>query len=175
MPYKSTVRARENSRVKNGQKRAARIAAGLCTRCGKCPPADGRRECEPCAEKRLKRERERYAERIARGQCRRDGCHKAALPGLHSCAEHTITERAGEGRNRRARAAYWARRRAGLCTACGAPAPSGASRCEPCAARSHGNALHREARNGYQPGAGYAGHDGTEAFSMPETWEAFAG
>ncbi len=112
------------------------------------------------------------AERAGRNQCAK--CQRATLPGRTRCAEHATDNRDPEAKNRANRARYWTRKRAGKCTDCGAPAPGGASRCEPCAERSLDGKLHRLARDGYDPGAGFARHDGREAFDMPETWEAFA-
>ena len=111
------------------------------------------------------------AERAARGQCAK--CARAALPGRTRCAEHATDDRDPEAKNRASRERYWKRRRAGVCTSCGAPA-AGASLCPPCAERQLAGKLHKAARDGYQPGAGYAGHDGTEAYSLAEAREGWA-
>lgn len=59
------------------------------------------------------------------------------------------TEAQRERKNARGRERYHERKRAGQCTECGQPAPGGASRCDPCAARSWSNAAHRMARDGF--------------------------
>ena len=168
---KSIAGKRADGRRHVRKRRVKRLEAGLCTLCGKCPPRPGRKTCQPCAEKRQARERERMAERIARGQCVR--CPRTALPGRTSCERHSNRNSDSDRKNERSRERYRERRRAMRCTSCGAPS-GGASRCEPCAARSYSGLLHRQARDGYDPGAGYAGHDGSEAHSLAEARDGCA-
>ena len=60
---------RRIGREKSARRLAARLAAGLCTSCGKGPPAADGTTCEPCREARRAFERDRYAERRAAGLC----------------------------------------------------------------------------------------------------------
>lgn len=52
---------------------AERLAAGLCTRCGREPPETGRKICQACAEKRRVADRQRDARLRDTGLSRRDG------------------------------------------------------------------------------------------------------
>ena len=96
---------------------AARIAKGLCTKCGKAPSAAECRQCEGCIGKRRAAERNRYAVARAAGK-------------LYGGANV-------ETRRRNARVLairrHKARLEAGLCTRCGKGPPAGGGTvCEPC-------------------------------------------
>ena len=150
---------------------AARRARGLCLKCGKCPPADGRTVCEPCAAKKRPADRERFhrrtAARIAQGLCPKCG-KQPPEAGLIHCAPCTEKRnRASRARDARLRAAGKPRRdidkaraykkahsrltdaerRAqGLCPKCGkAPPEPGRSICAPCAEKHRANARARYA------------------------------
>ena len=128
---------RRIGREKSARRLAARLAAGLCTSCGKGPPAADGTTCEPCREARRAFERDRYAERRAAGLC--GYCGGPTLDGGSRCGPCAVREserRDPEKRNAAARRLYAKRRAAGLCTDCGEPS-HGAARCEPCARRSY--------------------------------------
>ena len=128
---------RRIGREKSARRLAARLAAGLCTSCGKGPPAADGTTCEPCREARRAFERDRYAERRAAGLC--GYCGGPTLDGGSRCGPCAVREserRDPEKRNAAARRLYAQRRAAGLCTDCGEPS-HGAARCEPCARRSY--------------------------------------
>ena len=96
---------------------AARIASGVCTRCGRFPPEPGLKVCGGCGEKRRAADRARRARARARG---------AAYAGRDP-VKCRRANRAGDRRRRRAR------RKAGLCSDCGLRPPAdGRSVCEPC-------------------------------------------
>ena len=58
-------RCRRSASDRSKRRDGARRDAGLCTRCGKQEPLEGRTVCEPCREARGEREREQYAARRA--------------------------------------------------------------------------------------------------------------
>ena len=128
---------RRIGREKSRRRLAARLAAGLCTNCGKRPSADDGTTCEPCREARRAFERERYTARRAAGLC--GYCGEPTLDGGSRCGPCAVREserRDPEKRNAAARRLYAQRRAEGLCTDCGEPS-HGAARCEPCARRSY--------------------------------------
>ena len=157
LPRRDAERAREYERDRSRREADIRREAGLCTRCGKQPAAEGRASCEPCLEKRRKADREKYAAgkaagllygganpdakrknarakskrrqkaRIEAGLCIRCGKRPPAEGGT-TCRPCRDKRQAAERRK------YFDRRQAGLCTRCGAPAIDGLSRCAPCAA-----------------------------------------
>ncbi len=128
---------RRAARAADKRRRRARRDAGLCTSCGRGPPADGRSICEPCRGEQRAIERERYVARRATGHCVR--CARPAFSGLSRCgrcsaleAERTSSERRSAAGKKR-----YARRRARWeCVDCSAPVASSA-RCEGCARRSN--------------------------------------
>jgi len=63
-------RARDRERI--ARRTAARIAAGLCTKCGRTEPLPERRLCAPCNDKRNAASRARDARLLAAGKPRRD-------------------------------------------------------------------------------------------------------
>lgn len=85
-------------------KRLERIAAGLCTSCGKEPAEEGIRECAGCREK-LRAKGVRWRER-------------------HPQAERIQHERKMDKR--------WARIEAGKCARCSSPHEPGLTCCRPC-------------------------------------------
>ena len=108
-----------SERVNAGQRRrhAARLASGLCSRCGKLPPEDGLKVCGSCADKR------RAADKARRARARQEG----KLYGGRDPVKRRRSDRAGDRRRRQAR------REAGLCPNCGRnPPEDGRSICEPC-------------------------------------------
>jgi len=128
---------RRIGRERSAKRLAARLAAGLCTSCGKRPSAEDGTTCEPCREARRAFERERYAERRAAGLC--GNCGGPTLDGGSRCGPCAVREterRDPEKRNAAARRLYARRRAKGLCTDCGEPS-QGSARCEPCARRSY--------------------------------------
>ena len=142
---------RRMGREKSARRRAARLAAGLCTGCGKRPSADGGTTCEPCREARRAFERDRYAERRAAGLC--GSCGGPTLDGGSRCGPCAVREterRSPEQKNAAARRLYARRRAKGLCTDCAAPS-QGAARCEPCARRSWERSAYFRAMPVYDP------------------------
>ena len=142
---------RRLGREKSARRRAARLAAGLCTSCGKRPSAEDGTTCEPCREARRAFENERYAARRAAGLC--GACGGPTLDGGSRCGPCAVREnerRDPEKRNAAARRLYAQRRAEGLCTDCGEPS-HGAARCEPCARRSYGRSTYFRGMPLYPP------------------------
>ena len=84
-----------------------RKAAGLCVRCGKAPPREGRTSCEACGRKTAAREHERW---------------KSMTPEKHKARKAQMAQRRD------------ALREAGICTVCGKrPARLDHDTCEECA------------------------------------------
>ena len=135
---------RKSARARSKRRQKARIAAGLCIRCGNNPPVDGGITCLTCRDKRQAAERQKYEQRRVAGLCTR--CGRPAINGLSRCTPCAIAEEAShdpERKNARSRKLYSERKARGLCTSCGAPS-QGASRCVPCAEKSyHGSAYFR--------------------------------
>ena len=71
MAYRDIEQGRKKNRERFQQRMAERKAAGLCLMCGAVPPVPGRTNCEPCADKRRAREKERSARLKAEGKPRR--------------------------------------------------------------------------------------------------------
>ena len=141
-PYagRDPVKCRRADRAGDRRRRRARREAGLCTDCGRNPPADGRSVCETCREAQRAAERARYAARRAAGVCVR--CGEPAIGGTSRCARHAAleAERVSPERRNAVRKKRYARRRArGVCVDCGVYA-AGAARCAPCAYRSNARA-----------------------------------
>ena len=115
MPDQGPAEERASARLR--RRHAARVASGVCTRCGKAPPAPGLKVCASCAEKR------RAADKTRRDRARARGAPYAGRDPV-KCRR---AERAADRRRRRARL------EAGLCTCCGLRPPAdGRSVCEPC-------------------------------------------
>ena len=72
MAYRDQNVGRARGRERFRRRVAERIAKGACPRCGNAPPAQGRKLCEPCAEKRNAAGRARDAKLKAEGKPRRD-------------------------------------------------------------------------------------------------------
>ena len=117
MPLKDPAKAKKARDRRLRQRHAARIARGICTRCGRVPPEPGLKVCGGCAEKRraaemVRRDKARAEDKLYRG-CDPECCRRA--------------DRAADRRRRRA----W--KEAGLCTSCGRRRPQdNRSVCEPC-------------------------------------------
>ena len=133
---------RRNARAASKRRREDRLAAGLCTRCGRNPAVEAGTTCEPCGVSRREAERETYAARKSAGLCVR--CGSATTDGGSRCAPCAVLEcERGdpERRNETSRKRYWSRRAALRCTNCNAPS-QGAARCESCARRSYEKSDH---------------------------------
>ncbi len=103
--------------LRNRRRHAARLASGVCTRCGRLPAEPGLKTCRGCAGKR------RAADWARRARARRQGKSYAGRDP-EQCRR---ADRAGDRRRRRARL------EAGLCTSCGRRRPEdNRSVCEPC-------------------------------------------
>ena len=111
----------------------ARQDAGMCTRCGERPPAEGTTACEPCRGARQARERRQWSERRATGRCGK--CGQPTPDGASRCDPCTALLMDRPSRNANSRKRYARRRAQGLCTDCCAWS-AGAARCVPCARRS---------------------------------------
>ena len=95
------AKKRPADRERFQRRTAARIAQGLCPKCGKQPPAAGLIHCEPCTEKRNRASRARDARLRAAGKPRRNLEKARAYNKKHS--RQTDAERRAQG----------------LCTTCG--------------------------------------------------------
>ena len=72
MAYADPEVGKRKSRERFRERMAERRAAGRCLSCGRVPPVPGRTNCEPCAERKRARDRERNARMKAGGKPRRD-------------------------------------------------------------------------------------------------------
>ena len=132
-------RARDRDRV--ARRTAARIEAGLCTKCGRTEPLPERRLCAPCNNKRNATSRARDACLRAAGKPRRD------------------PDKAKQFERERSRRLHAERKAAGICTKCGrAPARPDRTTCEPCAEQHRARDRARHARAKAQ-GIPYGGRD----------------
>ena len=105
-------------------------AKGLCIRCGRGRPADGRIELRcNCLEARRIANRQTYAARRAAGLCTK--CGTPAFEGALFCGPCSVIEAGRQPRkNETHRARYAERRARWVCTRCGRNPSFGASRCE---------------------------------------------
>ena len=141
MAYRDPAEGRSKDRDRTAKLTATRIAAGLCTRCGKTEPLPERRLCAPCNEKRNAASRARDARLRAEGKPRRD------------------RQQAKQYERERSRLQHAERKAAGICTKCGrAPARPERTTCEPCAEqhRTRDRARHARAK---AEGIPYGGRD----------------
>ena len=130
-------RCRRSASDRSKRRDGARRDAGLCTRCGKQEPVEGRTVCEPCREARGEREREQYAARRDAGECGK--CGAPAPDGsarCERCARSAAKSSRKKAKNARSRQRYVRRRVRGLCIDCATPS-QGAARCPECARRSY--------------------------------------
>ena len=125
---------RKNGRANSKRRYEARAAAGLCVRCGRHRPAEGRTKCEDCLARRNAAERDQWASRRASGACGNCGAPAGGAARCDTCAAAQSYN--PEAKNAAARRRYWRRRAVSSCTECGAYS-AGASRCPPCARRSY--------------------------------------
>ena len=142
---------RRNARAASRKRREARLAAGICTRCGRNPPVEGGTTCEPCKVSRRQVEREAYAARRSAGLCVR--CGGPTTDGASRCAPCAVLEcERGDPdrRNETSRKRYWSRRAKSRCTDCNAPS-QGAARCPECARRSYEKSDHFRGLPVYPP------------------------
>ncbi len=115
MAYADPAVQRRKDRERFARRTAARIARGLCPRCGVLPPAPERSVCGPCADKCNRASRARDARLRVAGKSRRD------------------PERARKYERERARRETEKRATRGSCSRCGKlPAAPGRKSCEPC-------------------------------------------
>ena len=131
---------RRDSRIRGRERHRARRRAGLCTACGRVPPAEGAAVCEDCRTIHRAGERERYARRKAAGRCVR--CREPAPAGAsrcRGCAEREAA-RPKERKNAADRKRYARRRARKLCTKCGVSRAGAVSLCEPCSQQSRAGA-----------------------------------
>ena len=141
MAYRDPDRRRARDRERVARRTAARIEAGLCTRCGRTEPLPGRRLCAPCNEKRNAASRARDARLRAAGKPRRD------------------PEQVKRYERERSRRLHAERKAAGLCTKCGAAeARPERTTCEPCAEEHRARDRARDARVKAE-GIPYGGRD----------------
>ena len=141
MAYRDPAEGRRKDRDRTARLTAARIAAGLCTRCGKTEPLPERRLCAPCNEKRNAASRARDARLRAEGKPRRD------------------RQQAKQYERERRRREHAERKAAGICTKCGkAPARPERTTCEPCAEQHRARDRARHARAKAE-GIPYGGRD----------------
>ena len=169
MPYKEPEKERTCGRRRYERITAARIAHGMCPRCGKAKPAPDHTLCRPCGEQRRKAERARHAKAKAAGllysgrdaaRCRRSARDRSKQSdqarrdaGLCTrCGSRqpleggTVCAPCRELKRDREREHYARRRDAGECGKCGAPAPDSSARCERCA-RSAAKRSRKKAKN----------------------------
>ena len=144
-PYggRDPEQCRRAGRAGDKRRRAARLAAGLCTSCGRRRPEDSRSVCEPCREARRALDRRRYAARRAAGRCVR--CTQPTVGGLSRCGRCLALEKERVSLERESavsRKRYAGRRARGECVDCKAPSGS-AARCPRCAYRSNSRAPER--------------------------------
>ena len=145
LPYagRDPERCRHADRAGDRRRRRERRDAGLCTSCGRRPPAEGRSVCEPCRKVRRALDRRRYDARRAAGLCVR--CARPTFAGSSRCGRCLALEkeRVSPERESAVSKKRYARRRAqGICVDCKAPA-GGAARCPRCAYRSNSRAPER--------------------------------
>ena len=115
MAYADPAVGRAADRERFRKRTAARIAQGLCPRCGERPPAPERSLCAPCNDRQNRASRARDARLRAEGKPRRDPEAARAYERERSRKE-TIVRLAER-----------------ICTRCGkAPAAEGRASCEPC-------------------------------------------
>ena len=142
---------RRNARAASKKRREDRLAAGICTRCGRNPAVEGGTTCEPCKVWRRQAEREVYSARKSAGLCVR--CGDPTTDGASRCAPCAVLEGERgdpERRNETSRKRYWSRRAASRCTDCNAPS-QGAARCETCARRTYEKSDHFRGLPVYPP------------------------
>ena len=141
MAYADPAVRRQRDRERIAQRTAARIEAGLCTRCGRTEPLPERRLCAACNDKRNAASRARDARLRTEGKPRRDPAQ------------------AKQYERERSRTVYAERAAAGLCTKCGREqARPERTTCEPCAAQHRARDRDRHARAKAE-GIPYGGRD----------------
>ena len=102
---------RRIARTTTGRRYRARLAVGLCPRCGKRPPVEGRTACDPCRDARQAGERERWAGRRTAGLC--GTCGKPAFDGASRCGRCAALEVDRQPSKNAASRRRYTRRRAG--------------------------------------------------------------
>ena len=142
-PYggKDPQTRRRQARRRGRTLQRARREAGLCLRCGACPPVESGSSCEPCLDTRRMSDRQTYAARRAAGLCGR--CGTPTFEGAPLCGPCTVFEdRYRPKKNDANRARYAQRRARWVCTHCGQNPSFGASRCEACAKAAYERSEH---------------------------------
>ena len=155
-PRRDPEQAKLYERGRGRRLHIERKAAGLCTQCGTAEARPDRTTCEPCAEKRRARDRDRHARLKAEGtpcggrdpEAKRRADRKRSRRRAEARRAAGLCIRCGhappaEGRsmcepcreNRRAakRVRHAERRAAGICVKCATPTPGGKAYCDPCA------------------------------------------
>lgn len=125
---------RRSSRERSKRRYHARLAAGLCTKCGRRAHAKGRTVCDPFRDARSAGERRIREERRSAGCCGKCGAPSQGASRCKTCAASQGCD--PEKKKHLARRRYWKRRARHLCTDCGAWAGA-AARCPECARRSY--------------------------------------
>ena len=125
---------RKKARANSKRRYEAREAAGLCVKCGRRPPAEGRTRCEACLARRNAAERDKWNRRRTSGACGKCGAPAGGAACCETCA--AAQNYNPEVKNEAARRRYWRHRADSRCTECGAYS-AGASRCVPCARQSY--------------------------------------
>ena len=121
------------------QRRRERIDAGLCTRCGNAPAAQGYRTCDDCRAYYRRLNAERRSDFKTLGLCQRDG--KPVNPGYTLCPNCLRLDQARLAKRAEAADAE------GLCRICRRkPQRKGYTRCEDCAARDRARHHQRKPR-----------------------------
>ena len=128
---------RKAARAKTKRRYDSRLAAGLCTKCGRRPPVEGSVSCGACKAARNARERVQWDERRASGLC--GVCGAPSPAGAARCDPCAAIQAGRPSRKLNVRKRYARRRARNLCTDCGAWAGN-AARCDPCARRSYARA-----------------------------------
>ena len=141
MAYADPAVRRQRDRERVAQRTAARLAAGLCTRCGRTEPVPERRLCAPCNKKRNTASRARDARLRAAGKSRRNPDNAKTYERARSRRQHAE------------------RKAAGICTRCGkTPSRPERTTCEPCAEQHRARDRARHARAKAE-GVPYGGRD----------------
>ena len=136
LPYggKRVETRRKSARARSKRRYEARTAAGLCAKCGRRHPAEGRTRCESCLARRNAAERDQWERRRARGACGKCGTPSGGTARCDTCAAAQTYD--AEARKNAARRRYVRRKARSECTDCGAYS-AGAARCVACARRSY--------------------------------------
>lgn len=96
---RNRARWNEYMRIRGARLREERAAAGVCTRCGKRPPALPNMRCQRCIDSARDGRQTLAARRVAAGIC--TGCGKRrAIKGIQQCRKCRVDARAACQRSR---------------------------------------------------------------------------